>query len=437
MSFSAALSALTVPPPGGQGDQSDGHPRRDPDACGRALAPPGCGRDLSGCHAPLVSCSIRRATVRRPAPLTWRVSSSRTPIQLRVPVSMSTLVADQLTDFKRRFAAVNLSYARAHHLTAYDVLIVASLIQAEAQTSHDFPLVASTIYNRLRINMPLELDSTTRYATGNYNHPLTVSQLHSSSPWNTHTHPGLPPTPIDNPGLGGDPGRRASGPDQLPVLREQALPQRRPGLLLQLLGLSGQRPEASGGPRPLRPRLLSLARAHPPGSRGLAGPAQPLARRCTTRRWQPWADRLALPASRHSPGGIHRHGARRFPMPGSAGSTSRSRTRRLPWPWPTTPARGRQAIGAANLLLFEDDGTISADNTDAPAIAQARSRTPAAGGRALVLGAGGSARAAVWALRQAEAEVFDLESHAPSEPGNWPGSWAPSPWRRRNRPTCS
>jgi UPF0755 protein len=121
--------------------------------------------------------------------------------QLRVPISIGALVADQLKDFQRRFKAVNLSYARSHHLTAYDVLIVASLVQAEAAATHDFPLVASVVYNRLRDNMRLEFDSTTRYATGNYNHPLTVSQLHSSSRWNTHTHAGLPPTPIDNPAL--------------------------------------------------------------------------------------------------------------------------------------------------------------------------------------------------------------------------------------------
>lgn len=63
-----------------------------------------------------------------------------------------------------------------------------------------------------------------------------------------------------------------------------------------------------------------------------------------------------------------------------------------------------EAIGAANLLIFEDDGVISADNTDAEAIARALP-VPLAGKHALVLGAGGSARAAVWALRQAEAHV--------------------------------
>jgi shikimate dehydrogenase len=63
-----------------------------------------------------------------------------------------------------------------------------------------------------------------------------------------------------------------------------------------------------------------------------------------------------------------------------------------------------EAIGAANTLVFEDDGAISAENTDAPALLAALP-VSADGATALVLGAGGSARAAVWALIQAGAEV--------------------------------
>jgi uncharacterized YceG family protein len=121
--------------------------------------------------------------------------------QLREPVSISALVADQLTDFNRQFATVNLGYVRSQHLSAYDVLIVASMIEGEAQTASDRALVASVIDNRLRLGMPLQIDATTRYATNNYTAPLTTTQLNSPSPYNTRTHKGLPPTPIDNPGL--------------------------------------------------------------------------------------------------------------------------------------------------------------------------------------------------------------------------------------------
>ncbi|MFZ1992461.1 MAG: endolytic transglycosylase MltG [Solirubrobacteraceae bacterium] len=120
---------------------------------------------------------------------------------LVAPVKVSALVADQLKDFKRRFAGVNLSYARSKHLSPYDVLIVASLIEAEAASAKARPLIASVIYNRLADHMMLQFDSTTQYATGNFTRPLTVSQLNSSSPYNTHTHFGLPPTPINSPGL--------------------------------------------------------------------------------------------------------------------------------------------------------------------------------------------------------------------------------------------
>ncbi len=60
------------------------------------------------------------------------------------------------------------------------------------------------------------------------------------------------------------------------------------------------------------------------------------------------------------------------------------------------------AIGAANTLTFRPDGAIAAENTDAPGLIAALQERPE-GASVLVLGAGGSARAAVWALAQAGA----------------------------------
>lgn len=61
-------------------------------------------------------------------------------------------------------------------------------------------------------------------------------------------------------------------------------------------------------------------------------------------------------------------------------------------------------IGAANTLVF-DDGVIEADNTDAPGFIASLPSSPVSGSTALVLGAGGSARAVAWALRRAGVEV--------------------------------
>ena len=63
-----------------------------------------------------------------------------------------------------------------------------------------------------------------------------------------------------------------------------------------------------------------------------------------------------------------------------------------------------RAIGAANTLTFGPGGAIAAANTDAPGLIAALGADPA-GLQAIVLGAGGTARAAVWALREAGAEV--------------------------------
>ncbi len=121
--------------------------------------------------------------------------------QLVKPVSISKLVNDQLTRFRQEFPKVNLSYARSKHLSAYDVLIIASIIEKEAATTHDLPLVSSVIYNRLKAHMTLGMDSTTRYEFNDYTKPLTQSQLAAHSPYNTRLNTGLPPTPIGNPSL--------------------------------------------------------------------------------------------------------------------------------------------------------------------------------------------------------------------------------------------
>lgn len=65
----------------------------------------------------------------------------------------------------------------------------------------------------------------------------------------------------------------------------------------------------------------------------------------------------------------------------------------------TAAARG---AGAANTLTFREDGSIHADNTDVGGLLDSLGQVP---GTALVLGAGGAARGAVWALRDAGADV--------------------------------
>jgi uncharacterized YceG family protein len=115
--------------------------------------------------------------------------------------NVAHLVAQQIAAFHQNFDRLSFARATAAHLTRYDVLIMASMIEREAQVPSDRPLVAAVIYNRLAAGMTLGIDATLRYALNDYDKPLTASQLALDTPYNTRLHRGLPPTPISNPGL--------------------------------------------------------------------------------------------------------------------------------------------------------------------------------------------------------------------------------------------
>lgn len=90
--------------------------------------------------------------------------------------------------------------ARAVGLTPYQVVVVASLVEAETPLDEDRPKVVRVILNRLAKGMPLQLDSTVNYVRSERRARLSLQDLQVESPYNTYQHKGLPPTPIDSPG---------------------------------------------------------------------------------------------------------------------------------------------------------------------------------------------------------------------------------------------
>jgi len=111
------------------------------------------------------------------------------------------LVREQLDAFRANIKSVDFSYARSKNLTIYDVLTIASMIDREVSVPKERKIVAAVIYNRLKRGEPLYIDATIRFATGNWQEPLTESELAIDSPYNTRLNAGLPPGPIGSPGL--------------------------------------------------------------------------------------------------------------------------------------------------------------------------------------------------------------------------------------------
>jgi uncharacterized YceG family protein len=106
-----------------------------------------------------------------------------------------------VAQFNTQVASLNLAAAaKKAQLSKLQIVTEASLLEGEVGPKY-FADVARVIDNRLNQGMPLELDSTIAFATGDYSFNLSNKQLHVNSPYNTFTHPGLPPGPIDSPDI--------------------------------------------------------------------------------------------------------------------------------------------------------------------------------------------------------------------------------------------
>jgi UPF0755 protein len=90
--------------------------------------------------------------------------------------------------------------AQAMHLSPYDILVVASLVQQEA-SPQDFPKVAQVIYNRLNAHHTLEFDSTVNYPLDRREVATSDADRAQKTPWNTYVSQGLPATAICSPGV--------------------------------------------------------------------------------------------------------------------------------------------------------------------------------------------------------------------------------------------
>lgn len=94
--------------------------------------------------------------------------------------------------------------AAAQGVSFYQALIIASIVQRETRAPETQKLVASVYYNRVRAGSRLGTTVSVQYAlgaSGNWWPRVTGSGLEVDSPYNTYNRPGLPPTPIDSPGL--------------------------------------------------------------------------------------------------------------------------------------------------------------------------------------------------------------------------------------------
>ena len=164
--------------------------KRDPRLSATAFAQVAASGDIRSRYSPPGQASLEGLLF----PDTYRVERTETE---------RDLLREMATTFDD--TAQSLGYDQALQLTgysAYKVIIVASLVEAEAKDDVDRPKIARVIYNRLAKGMPLGIDAAFYYTLplDRRGTPLRQSDLARDTPYNTRLHAGLVPTPIDMPG---------------------------------------------------------------------------------------------------------------------------------------------------------------------------------------------------------------------------------------------
>ena len=287
-------------------------------------------------------------------------------------------------------------------MTPYKLTVVASLVQEEAGIERDRPIISSVVYNRLRDDMLLQIDATVLYALQVRKPSNTEADRATDSRFNTYKYKGLPPTPIGSVG-------KAS-------LRAALHPSTTNYLYYVLAGRDGHHAfaatyegaseERRGGARG-GPVAVSVT-GYTHLAAVIGDPGAPLAlARDAQRRVRGRRPRLAL---RRAPGraGCGSARVRRDPSArdrrperdDAAQGRCRRRVRR--------GARRRGAAAQRQLRVARPDGTLVGESTDGEGFVRSLREAghDPAGVAALVLGAGGAARAVVLALAQAGARVM-------------------------------
>ncbi|MFB8394635.1 endolytic transglycosylase MltG [Streptomyces yangpuensis] len=155
--------------------------------------PPGSAKAAALAVAPALPAEAKGNPEGYLFPATYPVTSKTTP---------ATLLAHMVRTAHEKLATKAVADGgRSHGMTPYQTATMASVIEAEAENRADMGKVARVVHNRLAKSMPLQMDSTINYALNRSTVDTTLSDTRIDSPFNTYERQGLPPTPIDNPGL--------------------------------------------------------------------------------------------------------------------------------------------------------------------------------------------------------------------------------------------
>ncbi|OGZ32820.1 MAG: hypothetical protein A2V69_03265 [Candidatus Portnoybacteria bacterium RBG_13_40_8] len=115
--------------------------------------------------------------------------------------SIETVVKKMRDTFDGKVTEEMKAEIKNQNKNLYDILIMASILEREVVSDEDRSIVSGIFWKRVKNNYPLESCATIAYILGIEKKQYSYEDTRVNSPYNTYINLGLPPTPINNPGL--------------------------------------------------------------------------------------------------------------------------------------------------------------------------------------------------------------------------------------------
>ena len=115
--------------------------------------------------------------------------------------SSESIVSRMLLNFDEKLTSEMCDDIKKQNRTIFEVVTMASILEKEVKTPEDMKIVSGIFWDRIEVGQPLQSCATIAYVLGKEKKQYSYEDTRTPSPYNTYINRGLPPGPINNPGL--------------------------------------------------------------------------------------------------------------------------------------------------------------------------------------------------------------------------------------------
>jgi UPF0755 protein len=106
-----------------------------------------------------------------------------------------------LENFDEKLTLQMREEIKSQEKSVFEILTMASILEKEVKSENDMKIASGIFWDRIEAGMPLQSCATVAYVLGQEKKQYSIADTQISSPYNTYLVKGLPPGPIDNPGM--------------------------------------------------------------------------------------------------------------------------------------------------------------------------------------------------------------------------------------------